>query len=195
MSQVSTRHTRPSGHTRRTGRTGRSGQARRSGQTRRTGRHQAARRQAGTTHGTFRGHATRHHGQTRHSAAQTHGRRASAATRKAGDGAGYRDMINKAAKAYGMDAGKMYRVAKAESGFRPRPNTTDSNARAGTPSDGLFQFTKGTFNDFAGKARKANPAAWKGVSNNWKDSEAQSLTAAWMMTHGLGKRWSTWNRT
>ncbi len=190
MSHVSTtQRTRPSGHTRRSGRTNRSSHARRSGS-----KH-AVRHQAGTHHGTFKGRARKNHAQPRHSAAAQHGRKAGKSTRQAGNGAAYRDMINKAAKAYGMDAGKMYRIAQAETGFRPRPNTTDSNARAGTPSDGLFQFTQGTFKDFAGKARKANPAAWKGVSNNWKDSEAQSLTAAWMMTHGLGKRWSTWNRT
>lgn len=101
-------------------------------------------------------------------------------------------MIAWAAAQYGAKPDGLTRIAQKESGFNTTvANTTDSNARAGTPSKGLFQFIASTFASMAPQAMAANPGAWQGVPMNWMDPKAQALTAAWAFTHGQGSHWST----
>lgn len=73
-------------------------------------------------------------------------------------------------------------------------NDWDSNAAAGHPSGGPFQFIEPTFNDFAARARKANPAAWQGVPFDWRNPKAQALAASWAMANGKGSHWSTYGK-
>ena len=114
-----------------------------------------------------------------------------------GDRAGSAEVqqfIQQAAAAYGADANVLSEIARRESNFNTGdiPNTTDSNARRGTPSRGMFQFIQPTFDSMAPRARAANPGAWAGVSQNWTDWRAQALTTAWAISHGQGRHWSTY---
>ena len=102
--------------------------------------------------------------------------------------------IQQAAAAYGANPQVLSEIARRESNFNTGdiPNTTDSNARRGTPSRGMFQFIEPTFQSMAPRARAANPQAWQGVSATWTDWRAQALTTAWAITHGQGRHWSTY---
>lgn len=103
--------------------------------------------------------------------------------------------FQQAEKAYGTSASLLSNIAKLESGFRPGVmNNWDSNAKAGTPSGGLMQFIRPTFNSFAQKAKAANPAAWQGVKMDWMNPQAQVLAAGWAMANGLGSHWATYNK-
>lgn len=104
-------------------------------------------------------------------------------------------IIQQAAGAYGANASGLLAVANAESSFNPTvSNNWDSNALAGTPSKGLFQFIESTFNSMSTQAMSANPSAWTGVNRTWMDPMAQALTAAWAFTHGQGSHWATASR-
>lgn len=104
-------------------------------------------------------------------------------------------IIQQAAGAYGANASGLLAVANAESSFNPTvSNNWDSNALAGTPSKGLFQFIESTFNSMSTQAMAANPSAWTGVNRTWMDPMAQALTAAWAFTHGQGSHWATASR-
>lgn len=101
-------------------------------------------------------------------------------------------MIEFAAAAYGANPNLLKTIADRESSFDPKIfNNWDSNAKAGTPSAGLFQFIKATFTAFARQAREANKAAWRGVPMEWLNPLAQALAAAWAFTHGKAGHWTT----
>lgn len=106
----------------------------------------------------------------------------------------YNAIIAKAASAYGADPGVLYGIGKLESGFNPRMNLWDSNAKKGTPSGGTFQFIQPTYSAFARQAKAANPTAWQGVKDHWLDDEAQALTTAWAIKNGKGSHWATYKR-
>jgi hypothetical protein len=107
----------------------------------------------------------------------------------------YRGMIASAAGAYGADPGVLMEIARLESGFRPNAvNDWDSNAAAGTPSKGMFQFIQPTFDAYARQAREANPQAWRGVKMDWMNPQAQALATAWAIKNGKGKAWATYQR-
>lgn len=74
----------------------------------------------------------------------------------------------------------LYRVSRCESGWRWYAiNRTDSNAQAGHPSKGLFQFIQGTFD---GTPYGPQHSIW---SNYW-----QALAAAFMYSHGQSGQWA-----
>jgi hypothetical protein len=104
--------------------------------------------------------------------------------------------INFAAQAYGVNPGVLSEIARLESNFNTGDieNKTDSNARAGTPSKGMFQFIKTTAAEMMPKAKAANPKAWEGVEMSWTNWKAQALTCAWGLSAGRGKEWSTHGR-
>jgi hypothetical protein len=106
----------------------------------------------------------------------------------------YDQIIADAAAAYNSDPGVLYGIAKLESGFRPRMNNWDSNAKKGTPSGGLMQFIQPTYSAFSRQAKAANPGAWKGVRDHWLDDKAQALTTAWAIKNGKGSHWATYGR-
>jgi hypothetical protein len=107
----------------------------------------------------------------------------------------YDQIFQQAASAYGSDAGLLSRIAKLESGYDPNAvNNWDSNAKAGHPSQGLFQFIPSTFSAYARQARAANPAAWRGVQMNIRDPKAQALATAWAIANGHGSAWATYDR-
>jgi len=107
----------------------------------------------------------------------------------------YRGMLNQAADAYGTDSGVLSEMARLESGFRPNAaNDWDSNAAAGTPSKGLMQFIKPTFDSYAASAKAANPGAWRGVPVKWMNPKAQALAASWAVANGKGSAWTTYQR-
>ncbi len=106
----------------------------------------------------------------------------------------FSSMISAAAAAYGAKADGLMRVAQHESGFNPTvSNDWDSNAQAGIPSKGLFQFIEPTYNSMSAQAIAANPSAWSGVANSWMNPQAQALTAAWAFANGQGSHWATAN--
>jgi hypothetical protein len=101
-------------------------------------------------------------------------------------------IIQWAAAQYGADPAGMMRIAQAESSMNPNSvNNWDSNAMAGHPSQGLFQFIESTFNTDAAAAMAANPGAWSGVPMAWMDPRAQSLAASWAFANGHGGAWAT----
>lgn len=108
----------------------------------------------------------------------------------------YDNFIAHAAKAYGSDDRLLRAVHQLENSGRVTfdVNNWDSNARAGTPSGGPFQFIKPTFDAFARQAREANPGAWQGVKFDWRDPRAQALAASWAFANGKGSHWSTYSR-
>lgn len=109
-----------------------------------------------------------------------------------GAGGSMQAIIQRAANAYGANPAGLLAVAQAESSLNPSAvNLTDSNALAGTPSRGLFQFIESTFNSMSPQAMAANPSAWAGVNREWLDPTAQALTAAWAFTSGQGSHWTT----
>jgi hypothetical protein len=101
--------------------------------------------------------------------------------------------IASAAKAYGADASVLSKIAKLESSYKwDAVNNWDSNAKKGTPSKGMFQFIKPTFDDYAKKAKAANPKAWEGLGDlDWMDWRQQALATSWAITHGHGQAWAT----
>ncbi|MBC7644083.1 MAG: transglycosylase SLT domain-containing protein [Thermoleophilia bacterium] len=104
-----------------------------------------------------------------------------------------KDYINVAAQAYGTNARVLTNIAEKESTFNADAwNKTDSNARAGHPSKGMFQFIKSTFDGFAPKAKAANPAAWEGLGAlDWMDWRQQALATAWGIENGHAGDWAT----
>lgn len=112
-------------------------------------------------------------------------------TKSTGD---IKSFINQAARAYGSNPKVLNEMARRESNFRTGAvNNWDSNAKAGTPSKGLFQFIEPTFNSYAASAKKANPKAWAGLGKlNWHDWRQQALAASWAVAHGHGSAWSTY---
>lgn len=103
-------------------------------------------------------------------------------------------ILQGAAEQYGANANVLDQMTQLESGGRNVVNTYDSNAQAGHPSAGILQFIPSTFADYSRQARAANPNAWKGVSSDWRDPQAQALATAWAITHGKGSVWSTYQR-
>lgn len=103
-------------------------------------------------------------------------------------------IINWASQHYGADRNVLYNIGKLESGFRNVVNNWDSNAKKGTPSAGWFQFIQPTFSAFSRQARAANPNAWKGIKDDWRNPYAQALTTAWAIKNGKGSHWATYQR-
>lgn len=101
-------------------------------------------------------------------------------------------ILEMAAGAYGANSKVLDSMTRRESSYRDVVNDWDSNAKAGTPSAGILQFIEPTYRSFSREARKANPGAWKGVADNWRDPRAQALTAAWAITNGKGGHWATY---
>jgi len=101
--------------------------------------------------------------------------------------------INVAAGVYGTNAKVLTNIAQRESTFNASAvNHTDSNAQKGTPSQGMFQYIKSTFNSFAPQAKAANPKAWQNLGPlEWMDWRQQALTTAWAIEHGHSGDWST----
>jgi hypothetical protein len=108
----------------------------------------------------------------------------------------YDNFLAYAAQAYGTDDRLLRAVHQLENSGRVTfdVNTWDSNAAAGTPSGGPFQFIKPTFSAFARQAREANPGAWRGVPMDWRNPQAQALAAAWAFANGKGSHWSTFGK-
>lgn len=104
-----------------------------------------------------------------------------------------RQFLQFAANAYGVNPGLLSEIARRESNFNTGDvaNNWDSNAKKGTPSKGMFQFIQPTFQSMMPQAKRANPGAWQGVSENWTDWKAQALTCAWALSSGKGSHWST----
>lgn len=104
--------------------------------------------------------------------------------------------LDTAASAYGFDPEVLASVHRRENSGRLTfdVNNWDSNAAAGTPSGGPFQFIKPTFSAYARQARQANPAAWRGVPMSWRNPKAQALAASWAMANGKGSAWSTFDK-
>lgn len=108
---------------------------------------------------------------------------------------GYNVFLQRAASAYGTDIGVLDKIAELESGRRAvAKNDWDSNAKAGHPSEGMFQFIPSTFEWFAPLARKANPKAWAGVPMDFRDWRAQALATSWAVANGKGSHWATYDR-
>lgn len=106
----------------------------------------------------------------------------------------YQQFLDFAGGAYGTNARLLRAINQRENSGRSTfdVNNWDSNARAGTPSGGPFQFIKPTFDAFARQAKSANPRAWAGIPVDWKNPKAQALAASWAMANGKGGHWSTY---
>jgi hypothetical protein len=106
------------------------------------------------------------------------------------------DFLSYAGEAYGTDDRLLRAIRQLENSGRDSfdVNRWDSNAAAGTPSGGPFQFIKPTFDAFARQARQANPGAWRGVRLDWRDPRAQALAASWAFANGKGSHWSTFSK-
>lgn len=99
-----------------------------------------------------------------------------------------------AAGQFGVDPGLLIEIARLESGFNPGAvNDWDVNARNGTPSQGLMQFIRPTFESFWNEARQQRPDLFRGSGNfgSWQD---QARLAAWAMANGKGSHWATYDR-
>lgn len=101
--------------------------------------------------------------------------------------------IRQVARKFKLNERMLVAIAKKESNFKAGvANNWDSNARKGTPSKGLFQFIKPTFDSFARHARKADPELWADLGPlNWMDWRQQTLAAAWAIKNGKGGHWAT----
>jgi hypothetical protein len=101
--------------------------------------------------------------------------------------------IKYAAGVYGADAKVLRNIAEKESSFNPDAiNKTDSNAQAGHPSEGMFQFIPTTFADYAAKAKAAKPEAWANLGPlDFHDWRQQALATAWAIQNGHGSAWAT----
>jgi hypothetical protein len=108
----------------------------------------------------------------------------------------YDNFLAFAAQAYGTDDRLLRAVNQLENSGRTTfdVNTWDSNAAAGHPSGGPFQFIKDTFTAYARHAREANPQAWQGIPMDWRDPRAQALAASWAFANGKGSAWSTYGK-
>jgi hypothetical protein len=107
-------------------------------------------------------------------------------------GNAYRPFIDFAASQYGVNPNVLEAIAQRESGFNPNAkNNWDSNAKAGHPSEGIVQYIPSTFQSHSNAAYKANPKAWQGVNRNFRDPQAQLLSAAWGLSHNQGPAWAT----
>lgn len=107
----------------------------------------------------------------------------------------YASMIAGAAAAYHANPNILQGIRTRESGdtVGADPNTWDSNARAGTPSEGPFQFIEPTYKAFSAQAKAADPSAWQGVNDTWLNPQAQALTTAWAITNGHQGDWTTYD--
>lgn len=105
-------------------------------------------------------------------------------------------MLSYAAQAYGANQAVLDAINTRENSGRLTfdLNEWDSNAKAGTPSGGGFQFIEPTFNSYAAEAKKANPKAWANVKLDWRNPMAQALAASWAITNGKGSAWSTYQK-
>lgn len=103
-------------------------------------------------------------------------------------------ILSEASGAYGANRGVLENIGRLESGFRDVVNDWDVNAKNGTPSAGWFQFIEPTYKSYSAQARKANPGAWNGVNDSWRDPRAQALTTAWAIANGKGSAWATYQR-
>lgn len=100
-----------------------------------------------------------------------------------------------AGNAYGVNPEVLDAIARLESNYTAgAKNDWDINARNGTPSEGLMQFIKPTFDAYARHAREANPEAWRGVPMDWHNPRAQILATAWAIKNGHGSAWATFDR-
>lgn len=107
----------------------------------------------------------------------------------------YDQILAQAGSAYGTNPALLSNIAQRESSFNPSAvNNWDSNAKAGTPSAGLFQFIRPTFDAYARHAQAANPAAWRGVKADWMNPQAQALAASWAIANGHSGAWSTFGK-
>lgn len=104
--------------------------------------------------------------------------------------------LDTAAAAYGVNPRLLEAVNQREQSGTSNfvVNDWDTNAKAGTPSGGPFQFIQPTFSAFSRQARQANPKAWQGVKADWKNPYAQALTASWAFANGKGSHWSTFEK-
>jgi hypothetical protein len=102
--------------------------------------------------------------------------------------------IEAAARQYGANADTLKKLAFRESGYKSAAiNTWDSNAKKGTPSAGMFQFIRPTFDRFYDLAKKQNPSFLSGLGEkNWLNWQQQAGVAAWAITHGKAGHWSTY---
>lgn len=117
----------------------------------------------------------------------------SAPPRSTSDLATVKAFIRQAAGVYGANPDVLTKIAEKESSFKADAvNDWDINAKNGTPSKGMFQFIKPTFDSYAKQARDANPAAWQGLGDlDWMDWRQQALATAWAIKNGHGSAWAT----
>lgn len=106
----------------------------------------------------------------------------------------WQQQLQHAAEAYGTDLGLLKYINQKEQSGSDRfvVNDWDSNAKRGTPSGGPFQFIQPTFDAYARSAKEANPEAWRNVSLDWRNPQAQALAASWAFANGKGSAWSTY---
>lgn len=121
----------------------------------------------------------------------TSGNRSGGASRSA-----IQSFLAQAAAFYNSSAAVLDRIAFYESSYNVKAvNNWDSNAAAGTPSKGLMQFIKPTFDAYARQARAANPGAWKNQgAPNWNNWQHQALAASWAISVGKGSAWATYDK-
>ena len=89
--------------------------------------------------------------------------------------------------AHAADARLMLNIMACESGFDSRAVGDDG------VSQGIAQFRKETFYEFAAEAKKQGkwPKRWKA---NWKNPQQQVFLLEWGLDNNLGKRWTCWRK-
>lgn len=107
----------------------------------------------------------------------------------------YSPFIDYAGSVFGVNPAVLSSIARRESSFNPSAlNDWDSNAKRGTPSYGMFQFIRPTFDSFYDKAVKYKPEEFAKLGpKNWKDWRQQALVTSYALKSGNGGHWATYN--
>lgn len=108
----------------------------------------------------------------------------------------YAQSYNRYAGAFGINPTVLAEIGRLESGHRPGAvNDWDSNAAKGTPSKGIMQFIKPTFDAFYRQASAARPDVFRGLGpKDWMNPEQQIATTAWALKNNKGSHWATYDR-
>ena len=108
---------------------------------------------------------------------------------------GYSDFIGRMGGEFGVRGDLLRTIFGRESsaGANAGFNTTDSNAKKGTPSFGPFQFIEPTFNRFHKAASAARPDVFARLGQrDWQNWHQQAAVAAWAFANGKARHWSTY---
>lgn len=108
---------------------------------------------------------------------------------------GYTDFINHVGAEFGVRGDLLRTIFARESsaGANAGYNTSDSNARKGTPSYGPFQFIEPTFDRFYKSAASERPDLFARLgARDWQNWHQQAAVAAWAFGHGKASHWSTY---